>query len=622
MRSPKTRSNPEGGSTLLAVMMVVILLALAAGSALQYSAAGYRASARQAALEQAKMTGESDMEYLFYKWKDLAINHTAPAAIPDALHTAGVTVDPGSELQPSGSPFLPSQGGVVARRSLVFLPPTAIGNIPGTNQISTISTFKALEFVDATSPGVGSTQFRFGRRFTYSQTSLFQYSVFYQGNMEFSAGSNLTIRGNTSCNSSIYIGAQAGVTLTVVNNMQYGALFNGAADPLTGTQHKIAGDNLIDPIFDSDPTDGVTPPQAAARAAQVAPLSSALNFVGGVNVATARASYPDAYSNTNDVYRAIIAPPPVDAGNNLIPEDPIIASRRMYNQAGLRIKIGGATPTTVSIISPSDPLTDYHSDSHFAGVITNVRKQVFDKREGRNIYITEIDIGALKTALDAFANLQSAYTGVIYLLDVNNGYTDGAFRLVNGTSTPNYQSKGFTVATNNGLYVKGDYNTEVISGPDTVNSAALMADAITLLSPGWNDANSAQPLSSRVATVDAADTPGSIAKAHTVTIAAAMISGNTPSPATTSTGGVQNLVRYLEDWWSADAASTTFFRGSLGQLFTSVFFTGPYKNSGATNGVYSQPHNRNLAFDSNLAANPPGGTPTVTAFSRGDYFIW
>ncbi len=615
---------------LLATMIAIVVLSTLAAFALQNSSTGYRNSMRQNLLEQTKLTAESEMEYLFYKWKYATIHdHIAPDTMQSTLTTAGVTVDPTTIATASGSPFLAAQTGAVAVRSIQFLPPTAIGILPGTNKVNKVSLFKALVRVETPNISTATTVYHLGRRFAYSSSSLYQYSVFYQGDMEFSAGSSMQIEGDLSSNGSVYIGAQPSLSLTIVNTLRYGALFNGATDPLTGTQHKKTGtDTLIDPIFDSNPADGVTPPQPAARASQVSALSDPENFVGGVNVASVLAQYPSAYSNSNDVYRSVIAPPPVNSFNVPIPEDPTISAGRMYNQAGLRITIGATTPNSVSIIYPGDPLTDYSTSTSFTGVITQVRSPVYDQREGRNIQITEIDVNKLNNAIAAVATLNSAYTGVVYLIDVNNGGSDGAFRLINGTSTPNYNNKGFTVATDNGLYIKGDYNTaNLVTGTNVSNRAALMADAITLLSDAWSDTNANQPLALRVANSNAViatkPTDGSTtAQDAYTTIVAAIVSGNTPSASSTSTGGVQNLVRLLEDWWALAPAQNTLFKGSTGQLFTSVHFTGVYKNSGVANNIYLQPHQRYLTFDQNLATNPPGGTPTVTTFSRGDYFNW
>jgi hypothetical protein len=100
------------------------------------------------------------------------------------------------------------------------------------------------------------------------------------------------------------------------------------------------------------------------------------------------------------------------------------------------------------------------------------RKDVFDKREQRNIKMTSLDVGALSTVLASNATLSTAYNGVLYIHDHTTGARgpgDGSgIRLKNGTTTPavnneDDQPKGFAVVTNNALYIQGDYNTTTIA---------------------------------------------------------------------------------------------------------------------------------------------------------------
>jgi len=84
----------------------------------------------------------------------------------------------------------------------------------------------------------------------------------------------------------------------------------------------------------------------------------------------------------------------------------------------------------------------------------------------------------------------------------------GAVRVVNGLRLP---PNGLTVATGRPLYVLGDYNTDSANRGSTNTStsrpASLVADAITILSDSWTDANSTNAVGSRTAsstTVNAA----------------------------------------------------------------------------------------------------------------------
>src|SRR6202011_219743 len=91
-------------------------------------------------------------------------------------------------------------------------------------------------------------------------------------------------------------------------------------------------------------------------------------------------------------------------------------------------------------------------------------------------------------------------------------------RLLNGANIP---SMGLTVASQNPVYVQGDFNTGG-SPPSNGNPSdptkpqvsgytraptSILADAVNILSNAWNDANSSGGLGSRIAsntTVNAA----------------------------------------------------------------------------------------------------------------------
>jgi len=101
----------------------------------------------------------------------------------------------------------------------------------------------------------------------------------------------------------------------------------------------------------------------------------------------------------NEVYRAVVAPPPVDGSGALLPEDPVVAASRMYNTAALLITITqntagtptltGSTPNTSVHIgyASSNPATLSAYDSDFpnltaggASAIVSARTTITDPR--------------------------------------------------------------------------------------------------------------------------------------------------------------------------------------------------------------------------------------------------
>ena len=132
--------------------------------------------------------------------------------------------------------------------------------------------------------------------------------------------------------------------------------------------------------------------------------------------------------------------------------------------------------------------------------------------------------------------------------------------------------------------------------------AALIADAITMLSTGWKDSNSTKNLSSRVA-------------ANT-TVNAAFLAGIVETGNGYYSGGVENFPRFLENW----SGKTITYNGSMVVLYRSLHATGPWKGTGSLFGIYDAP-NRDWGFDLNFRdpAKLPPLCPSVRALIRGQW---
>jgi len=170
---------------------------------------------------------------------------------------------------------------------------------------------------------------------------------------------------------------------------------------------------------------------------------------------------------------------------------------------------------------------------------------------------------------------------------------------------------GLTVASENPVYIMGDYNSNSAdpawnTTPTDVAghaSVAVISDAVTLLSNNWLD---------RLSMANSVTTPGN--RPATNTYYRLAIAGgkniNFPLPTWTGVyqdfgtdGGVHNFLRYLEDWSNA----TLYYKGSIVSLYYATYNTGIYK---CCNDVYSPP-TRNYSFDSDftLPQGLPPGTP-------------
>ena len=672
-------------------MIVITILSVAAAGILSYSLTTYRNSVRQATLDQAKVLADSEMENLYFQWENLILSKNVSSA---QNYESTYPLGGPNGLQASTLPFLTSVNanypvgqGWSVYRYIHFTPVgntttgngSAMGIMPNTvNEIGQNYYFTAQTSATLTSPLFGTVTYHSGRHFVWSSTSLFQFAVFYQGDLEMQPGSSTTITGPIATNASAYLGTLSNITLTLASSVYYFEEYNGASDPLSGeTRALVSGGNTYyDPIYNPNP-ESAPPDQTAERALQVSKLSTQANFLGGVNVqadilnpAYAQAySDPDGTVDLNNIYRAVIAPPPAAADGTLYEEDPLVKASRMYNAAGILITInqdpgtgvtsvnvGGYQPGSLSVNTTAyntyfsggnaiyTPVTNPATD-----VIQAPRTPMVDPREYLNgktaVEVTTIDIGnlnaALTQAIGAHPDLAQNYNGVVYVYDSTpqTGTTLNGIRITNATTTPyvtdsNNNPIGFTIVSDNGVYVQGDFNTTQHSfgGTNAPNPSSIMGDAVTALSQGWSMNANAGPLPTPLSARQATPSTGS---ADTMTINAAILTGNTPTNTTVTpnirSGGAQNLVRLVEDWWYAPPYPTgglqLTINGSLGQLFSSKYFQGPWVGTGGQTGlggapVYLQPHARNFTYDTTFEKYKPAGSPTTTGFSRGDFFFW
>ncbi len=266
---------------------------------------------------------------------------------------------------------------------------------------------------------------------------------------------------------------------------------------------------------------------------------------------------------------------------------------------------------------------------------TSVSRGMYDQRRGSGQDLVEVDMTLLKAAVEqltldsgardvtkSIGSLElSHWTGIVYFEVTSNPTTklDGttvaasggdrvALRFVNGNvQLPAVGSaEGLTLATNAPVYIKGHFNDDGTSPSASVSKsgekpAAIAADAVTLLSAGYNDSTS-----------KSAVRPSATANS---VIAAAMLTGITPTNKNGSarmSGGAHNLVRFLENWSSS--SRTVYIRGSLVSLFESRVADEPWKID-----YYSAPV-RNWGFTDLLVnGRYPPGTPRVISYRRTDY---
>ncbi|MGO9863460.1 MAG: hypothetical protein ACLPLR_07605 [Terriglobales bacterium] len=186
---------------------------------------------------------------------------------------------------------------------------------------------------------------------------------------------------------------------------------------------------------------------------------------------------------------------------------------------------------------------------------------------------------------------------------------------------------GFTVASENPVYVQGDYNssptdTFFSNGTDAVGyvPAAVIADAVTILSDNWDDRVSTMGISTNTDITYAGGPYAGNRIGATTYYRMAIASGKNlafPFPSwETGTdygfgtdGGIHNFLRFLEDW----TGQTLHYSGSLVSLYYATYNTGTFKC--CTYIVYSPP-SRDYQFDNDFTKAGGSGLPPGTPMFR------
>jgi hypothetical protein len=237
--------------------------------------------------------------------------------------------------------------------------------------------------------------------------------------------------------------------------------------------------------------------------------------------------------------------------------------------------------------------------------------------------LLDIHLDSLRIWSDAASTTRAPRIVYVHVTNTDLGDDRRDFvsvRLRQGTQLPRPRTAvdtgGVSFATLRPMYVLGDFNTTIW------RPAAIMGDAITFLSQPPNpnmDARTGWPSATRCTSssagwCDVNQQVSDMNLARATTVNAAILSGHSETPndwmrAGTQPygGGLENFPRFLENW----SGVTHRYTGSLVSMFTSRFATGYWGNS--VNGTYYNAPNRQWSFDVNFRfpERLPPGTPSV-----------
>jgi hypothetical protein len=552
------------------------------------------------------------------------------------------------------------------------------------------------------------------RYFTKVKTPVFQNAVFFQDDLELHNSGQTIIDGQVHTNSDMYACSFRPGSLDFQGNVSHVGKFNGAESGADGTvmmsdsaQSRFAGNATDAPLWNG----GKAPGQQLRKV-------DSMN-VGGIDQSEFDQS--DDNRNNDSLREVIEIPYKNDPTKSLndpankldatLADPPDIQQQRAYTQAPLRVIINKAADGTYKITardSNDDPITNtgFLNDLNAAIPSTLRGRVLHDRREDPGagdpdagndtaVRVTTLDLelfdkaiknginsGAIKyakTTDDPTSTTARGWNGMLYIADItgNDGVGQAAagpamkrgIMLVNGGRLPGFDlsagdathpadiNRRFTVATQNGLYIKGDYNTgsryipdpndnskkiyvdQPLSNTDNTNPkvktvadgyenvpSAVMADAVTVVSRNFVDANNSDPehpiSEGNLMESIQYEENNPVRKAVATTINTAVVSGDVVSNYNSTgkpSGGAHNLTRFLENWddptipGGQNKVKFTY-NGSLVQLFQSQEFTGAWD----TRNIYQNPQ-RLIRFDRGFLDKSPVGSPNTIKYYRGKW---
>lgn len=604
----------HSGSTLVVTISVVATILALLGSAVAYTQHLSKITARSRKTALAMEIADGHLEYLFTNWRNISrISVTqsikkkvtvanvalptqyfftdsynpGPTPVPDPTKT-GLTSPPpiiplpNKSLFPTEPNYVVTQYRIQAVDPMTTLdanenallngvvdptatPPAAFG--PNTSTSNGQYSFYYLASADVKVPALGTASgyvtAKVRRVFEKKYDEPFTFAMFFVDDLELQPATSLTITGPIHTNGNLYIGtsnltAQApSVSYPTSGRVTYSTSYVNGASPSDPTHTSFTAPNI--PANE--------PPMMQ---------SSFLPFGWNPDLSGGNAN--------SDSYHDLIERP-----NPTMTDD--IAGQRFYTNAVCRVLID--VNNNITVDAPSISSGDINKITN--AITTNDMFQ--DVREGGPVRIVTLDVSQLPTSTGTgldngtiYISDTSAGVPVTFVPNTVNGVIRVAvasskrgIRLKNGATVP--PPSGLTIASDNPIYIQGNYNTT------NTKPCAIVADAVNVLSSSWVDTTAT----------------GTSRVASSTTVRAALVSGIVASDGTHYSGGGENFIRFLENW----STSTFTYYGSMVQLWRSKQATGFWSSSST---VYTTPATTNFYYDTSLATTVPPGTLQLAAY--------
>ncbi len=436
---------------------------------------------------------------------------------------------------------------------------------------------------------------------------LIRYALFYEDDLEIWPGPDMYITGPTHGNSDLYIGCNNSLIFSD-RVCSAGNIYNYGKDGRTGAANVkiIDGNNTLQAMnrgsyrLDSDYANwineslGVWDGNVLSEDHGIQALRPPVDADNQTNlhelierpVSTNTTGYSASTESEKFANKATISIH-IDSNNTIWATNRIWTGTNSWTSTDISSNFVAAYPLTNGMSNSSylyKKTNGYYVVTNNGSIGISV-SNFYDDRENRKMAPVDIYLDKLLPIITNSANPDfnfgtNDFDGLIYVTrdtPTNNKTALPCVRLRNGKQL----AADISIITDLPLYVEGDFNT-------TGTKAALVAgDAVTLLSSEWQDAKSGSGLLSQ----------RSPAATSYYTI---IMTGNTPTIGSSYNGGVENVLRFLENW---NSSVTTYYRGSIIDLWYSEVATNRWDGS-----YYTAPK-RNWGYDEMYRTNcPPGMT--------------
>jgi hypothetical protein len=628
-----TRTSNRVGSAMITMLILATAACVVVGSLLYLSSSETRLSRMALDQQKALVVAEAGVDYGVMQMHNLLSTYRLDPQVSqsDLLDSINMLASP--PTLPGPYVYTTSTGSLF---SISVDTPIVSGVLTQGNFIGNNGYYQAFTVTCGASNTVSHLTTKVQEHLQAFALYVVSFGAFYQNTLEIQPGGTMTFKGPVHCNADIYLGGPLTFydKITTAGGVYVKNLKDGttAAEPIIQDTHSnlvsmwLSGSKTVETSYlDSSnvnwsaqslskwqgqiltaaqgvgpinpPIDSLSSPHAIIE--RSTPTTSLL-----YNATTEAAKFANTaalriYVKTNrtivvtDIFfNTIIRSALLGTTNTITFTNQVV----LLTNGILAVKNGGYSRCTNLFAKDSNGAYSMSKTG-----IVGIGQNFYDERQMTNMAPVDLYLDIL---LLYFPDLYqpSCYTttqgqSAIYITSdppTNSlGKVDSmpCVRLRNGSNllTP------ITVASDLPIYIEGNFNSTNKYGLSQ-QPACAAGDAVTMLSTVWQDASSTN----------------STRTAASTTYKLVIMAGDTtttPGVSTSYSGGLENELRFLEDWSSV----TVTFRGSIINLWNSQMATGAWGQPNNVKGgfIYGVPGTRDWGYDTIYKVSNPPDIPMV-----------